>query len=272
MDPKFRFWAQPHAWPRDHAGHVFLARAALEVGRSLFQAKWTGLEPVDKNAEAMIRFSIVQGKIRDALADGRIVSALRDPIGGSLSPPVSTNLWNVEDPIVRSRFVVCQMSPLEPFSPAFAGSRFKLIFVTRDSLDRYLCITKEGPPELPVRPTPDRGGHPAEDTANALVETANTRQGMPAKAANSSPGIAISAAKRGRPKKYLWDDFDREAMKRLEYHGEFNPADNWNQATLVGEMAAWCQFTWNQEPTESTLKSRISSLHSQYAMAKKANK
>jgi hypothetical protein len=43
MNP-LRFWAEPHRWPRDPAGYVFLARAVEEIGRAMFDARWTGKE------------------------------------------------------------------------------------------------------------------------------------------------------------------------------------------------------------------------------------
>ena len=46
---------------------------------------------------ARMRFAAVLRKVRDALADGHLISILRDPKGGSYSPPVSADLWNIED-------------------------------------------------------------------------------------------------------------------------------------------------------------------------------
>ena len=42
--PCERFWRSPESWPKDRAGHVFLARAFQRIGKALFGVGWTGEE------------------------------------------------------------------------------------------------------------------------------------------------------------------------------------------------------------------------------------
>lgn len=45
QDDRQKFWAGRTNWPEDAFGKVFLARAAIQVGKALFSDDWTGHEP-----------------------------------------------------------------------------------------------------------------------------------------------------------------------------------------------------------------------------------
>ena len=64
-----------------------------------------------------------------------LISAYRPERGGALTliPP---EWWNTESN--HNRFVMCQINPRDPFGNGFAGENFAWIFVTRESLDRYV--------------------------------------------------------------------------------------------------------------------------------------
>ena len=47
MNP-LHFWAEPHRWPRDPIGYVFLARVVEAIGRARFGNEWTGKEVTTK--------------------------------------------------------------------------------------------------------------------------------------------------------------------------------------------------------------------------------
>ncbi|RWO12046.1 MAG: hypothetical protein EOS07_05410 [Mesorhizobium sp.] len=111
---------------------------------------------------AKSRLSAVQHKIRDGLATGALKCVLRHPVGGEFSEPVSPAAWNTER--IHNRFRFCQMDPRDPFGSGVAGDGFRLIFITRDSLDAF----KGGP-------VPDEGkqatmGGPRSEAFKAKVK------------------------------------------------------------------------------------------------------
>ncbi|RWQ27534.1 hypothetical protein [Mesorhizobium sp.] len=101
---------------------------------------------------AKSRLSVVQHKIRDGLATGSLKSALRHPMGGEFSEPISPAAWNTEH--IHKRFRFCQMNPRDPFGSGVAGDGFRLIFITRDSLDAF----KSGPVSDEENQAPTMGG------------------------------------------------------------------------------------------------------------------
>jgi hypothetical protein len=68
-----------------------------------------------------------------------------------------------------------------------------------------------------------------------------------------------ATAKRGRTAKYDWPPFDAHALERLEYHGGFMGID-WAQKDLEEEMKVWAVDRWGSEPSESTIRHRISKI------------
>src|SRR5581483_8850895 len=84
------------------------------------------------------RFSQVQERIVGLAEAGHLITALRQRAGGDPSP-ISRALWNSER--TKSRFVLCQMNPHDPFGTGFAGDGYQLIFVTRESLTN--CLSSE---------------------------------------------------------------------------------------------------------------------------------
>ena len=101
--------------------------AACEIARDLDEA----LAP-DRD-----RLASVKREIRDGLADGRLISVLRHPSGGSFSEPVAADWWNIEDKQLDRRFAACQMNPRRPFGENLAGPDCMLIFVTSKSLKSF---------------------------------------------------------------------------------------------------------------------------------------
>lgn len=82
------------------------------------------------------RWAAVQGRAITEAADGLLQTALRAPAGGGIGAPLPATLWHSEQ--LDPRFVLCQMSPNEPFSSAHAGTGFYKIFVTNKSLGDLL--------------------------------------------------------------------------------------------------------------------------------------
>ncbi|KQZ28515.1 hypothetical protein ASD50_19530 [Mesorhizobium sp. Root552] len=68
----------------------------------------------------------------------------------------------------------------------------------------------------------------------------------------------------GRPQEYDWDAFTMEII-RLANLPDGLPQ---TQADLVRKMLSWFQTTYNQEPAESAVKSRISKIYRYLAEAK----
>jgi hypothetical protein len=173
MNIRLNFWRDPSRWPRDTASHVFLARAAHEMGKALFRADWTGGEPCvelmqsipvegssrrqhsvkklwaeihstiaqdrkDKGP-ALERFSKVQEQIIQFAEAEKLIAALR-PIAGGDPVTVPRSWWNSERLSVR--FDYCQMNPKKPFDIGIAGDDYQWIFVTRVSLVDCLSLVK----------------------------------------------------------------------------------------------------------------------------------
>jgi len=42
---RYDFWSNSDKWPSDAPGHVFLARAVLQLGKAHYGSYWTGEEP-----------------------------------------------------------------------------------------------------------------------------------------------------------------------------------------------------------------------------------
>ncbi len=57
---------------------------------------------------------------------------------------------------------------------------------------------------------------------------------------------------RGRPPKYLWDDFWREVVRIADLDGLPE-----TQAELEEVMAQWCEDNWNEQPGTSTIREKI---------------
>jgi hypothetical protein len=146
-----KFWARPHEWPRDPSGYVFLARAVEKIGRARFGDKWTGEELTAQGVvraqnaqlEPLRRCEVVKQEIVSRCESGQITSALRPVAGGSLMT-IPRQWWNTEN--WRHRFIMCQLNPREPFGYGFAGDHYCWIFLTCESLDKFLL----GQPFAPI--------------------------------------------------------------------------------------------------------------------------
>ena len=52
-DPRLGFWKTHFLWPEDTPTHVFLARAILRLGETLYGDKWKGDEPLAEAIEPL---------------------------------------------------------------------------------------------------------------------------------------------------------------------------------------------------------------------------
>lgn len=91
----------------------------------------------DAIAPALRRFIKVQQEIARACEAGELVSALRPSRGGTMQT-VPRQFWNTER--WRDRFIWCQMNPKDPFSIGFAGENFCWIFITAESLEKFVSL------------------------------------------------------------------------------------------------------------------------------------
>jgi len=89
----------------------------------------------EERAPALQRVSAVQRKIVELCESGKLISAIRPRAGGDMRE-VPRAWWNTES--WHNRFTMCQVNPKEPFGIGVAGDSFCWIFLTRESLDRYL--------------------------------------------------------------------------------------------------------------------------------------
>ena len=148
------FWARPHLWPLDPSGYVFLARGVQAIGKARFGDEWTGEEvttafvklppgPATQEAQrqqeaqrAIIqRLRTVQQEIVARCESGELVSAIRLKAGGVMKS-VRREWWNTE--YWHNRFMMCQLNPSNHFGRGFEGDDYCWIFLTKESLEKYL--------------------------------------------------------------------------------------------------------------------------------------
>jgi hypothetical protein len=132
-----RCWTKPTEWPRA-AGYVFLAEAVRQVGKALVP-EWTDSDPIAADAAAVSRFSIVQTKIAEAAATGKLVTGVR-AIGGGDVERLPPGAWQTEGESLAARFALGRMISTMPFSTdIFDGAPFMrpyhgYVFVESNSL------------------------------------------------------------------------------------------------------------------------------------------
>ena len=106
---------------------------------SLTDEEWRAAQAVRLEFEASFpasqRLAAVQQKIVEQCEAGCLVSAFR-PVGGGAMAVVPKELWNTES--WHQRFFMCQLNPSGPFRPGVAGDGYCWIFLTRQSLDKFL--------------------------------------------------------------------------------------------------------------------------------------
>jgi hypothetical protein len=88
-----------------------------------------------ERAPALQRLSQVQLNIVKRCESGELISAIRSRAGGDMRE-VPRAWWNTES--WHNRFTMCQVNPKEPFGIGSAGDSYCWIFLTRESLDKYL--------------------------------------------------------------------------------------------------------------------------------------
>jgi len=178
------FWNAPNSWPHDPPGYVFLARAFNEIGQAKYGTRWIespeeledpGDPPDDADYAAWHRneiayeqyeracnqpkadFQSMRADVARTIAHqsevGNLVTAVRPKSGGAMVG-LELYFWNTEN--FWPRFSHCDMSLNDPF----ADSRFhrsQWIYVTRDSLDKYLgkvpAINEVAPPDAREAPS-----------------------------------------------------------------------------------------------------------------------
>jgi hypothetical protein len=83
----------------------------------------------------LVRSAAVQAAFIKASEAQELITAYRPTAGGEMRP-IPAPWWNTETN--HNRFVMCQLNPHKPFGLGFAGDNYAWIFVTRDSLDRFI--------------------------------------------------------------------------------------------------------------------------------------
>jgi hypothetical protein len=123
------------------------ARRPVIVQPDIFTSKqWSAAQAAvrrqqEERAPALRRLGAVQLKIVSLCESGELTSAIRHTAGGEMGT-VPRAWWNTES--WHNRFTMCQLNPKEPFGIGFAGDNYCWIFLTRESLDKYL--QKASPP------------------------------------------------------------------------------------------------------------------------------
>jgi hypothetical protein len=87
-----------------------------------------------------------------------------------------------------------------------------------------------------------------------------------------SSGMAIKQQKaKGRRPRYDWKTFEAVASAKLAFEGAFDPSvdTKWTKAELERYMAGWCLETWGTEPSESTIRAKLSPIEAAYLEGRK---
>jgi hypothetical protein len=166
-----RFWRDQKNWPHDSPGYVFLPRAFHEIGTANYRGGWARPphvnepkepedleEPADDciDEEIWDKYEQEDDRYEDACEEARadcenmwenvarliaeacktsaLVSAVRAKVGGEMNE-LEPHYWNTES--FEARFFRCDISLTYPFAKSRID-RSHWIYVTRDSLDRYL--------------------------------------------------------------------------------------------------------------------------------------
>jgi hypothetical protein len=147
MNVDKNFWRNPDKWPRDDPGHVFLARAVHEIGKHLFDGKWTGQEPTIQRPDmahfkewqyARARFEKVIEQIALWIRTDKLILGLRRVRGGEILSPYPAKLW--ENKQWKFRFYRCMVNPNSHDDNSVGGPHHQYIYVTRESLNKCLKI------------------------------------------------------------------------------------------------------------------------------------
>ena len=256
----YQFWRRDDLWPTA-LGYVFLASVVQQIGKALFGDEWLESDPYAEpyrdprpgetysladlyglptqsnpmggrpfdpnpsdaahaaNGAALRRLEVVRTSIVDAGLKGTLVFGTQPQAGGAVTklPPV---VWQTEQARLRFRF--CKIDPFNPFSNAFDGGGLHYLFVTADSLRRFL--------------------------------------GAVQRRAASAQAVDVHSAprKRGRKKGsgvYQWADFNAACLEILRDYGGINLADDslFTKAELTRQMKKWIAKHWldgDGEPTD----------------------
>lgn len=175
------FWTNDKEWLPDQQGHVFLGRAAHQIGRKLFAEKWSGKEPrlyaitaSDPHAphpkpfafpQERSRFEIVQETVAGLCAAGLIMSAMWTSSSGVLKK-IEARWWAASRSVIEDRFLACEINRERPFEIPDALHRNRVercpIFLSQPDLEHYLAGDQFTPPAA-------IGRKPIDDTER-LVE------------------------------------------------------------------------------------------------------
>ncbi|MGO8422525.1 hypothetical protein ACC772_20035 [Rhizobium ruizarguesonis] len=76
--------------------------------------------------------------------------------------------------------------------------------------------------------------------------------------ARAEPALVIPKGKRGPKAKYDSELFIAEAIRFIDYHGGFGPADDpqFTRATVARHMAQWCSDRWDDSGPEETWRKK----------------
>jgi hypothetical protein len=171
----YPFWDCPKQWPHDPPGYVFLAHAFNAIGGAVYRDEWAqppdpedyepeepdepaegadrktwimygqeydryeqACEKVRVNCERM--WAEVMRRIAEACEAGTLISAARSKVGGKIKE-LESDYWNMEN--YEMRFSRCEMSLKSPFSDRFGSSEACWVYITGQSLQRYIVKPTE---------------------------------------------------------------------------------------------------------------------------------
>lgn len=107
---------------------------------------------------------------------------------------------------------------------------------------------------------PDEGGFGGSLTLAGTTKPAWIYITVPASLVSDIPTPRASMTRRGAKPRYDWPAFDAELLRLIEYEGapSVSVDSNWRQKHVEVRMAEWCTSKWGTEPSESTIRSKVS--------------
>lgn len=225
-------------------------------------------------AAGLNRFLAVIDVLTRVFEQGIVATALRPNLGGSLIWLKGGDWFNE---CYLAWFATCQVHPEKHFTRVPTRSGGLWIYVDAESYFRWVALAFDtvGATAAPVASAPpddqranenvapdipSRGDaqQPSGDTLGAAVETvssggsaetAGTTSRTPGQPLSRERGGRVRRRKRGARRKYAWDDYKAEIVRRVQAGTAPRTVHE-----LADKMAYWCSESWGVEPSNSRLR------------------
>jgi hypothetical protein len=175
---------------------------------------------------------------------GIVTAARRHHVAGYPKPIQSAD-WINE--IYPSWFATCQIDPEQAFSGQPVRDGGEWIYVDRES---YIAWRNASFGVLAAAHNPQVNTAENSETGVERAEAKDSPSNpMP------EPETARPTGRGGAKPKYDWPAFDAEVMRRAGSNERPHSI-----RAFASQMLSWCAESWDSEPSESTVRARISRL------------